>query len=288
MHDLEKGEARKLHPRAAFAIENFNTVETDTGPSDAVERGLADIDNDGATALRRVEQGFWPAFGEVRQALSMFIAFQLTRGPGFRAQMDHYAHEIASLMMKVQATRPAGVRRRLEERLGREPNATELDEELELLQNFGERFKISNSRQAHVRTMIGVHESGQIASLLFRRAWTLETSNSLAFITSDDPVSLWNRNPLPWEGVGVMTADEVRFPLGPRSCLVMHHPWLPVPHSRIVTAERVLEVNAWTILNSYRFVLSKHKLTSLSSTKRERRTLQMEQISGPPLAGVGP
>ena|GEM_PF-5807044 len=158
---------------------------------------------------------------------------------------------------------------------------------MKLLQNFGERFKVSNNRQAHVRTMIGVHESGQIASILFRRAWSLETSSSLDFITSDDPVTLWNRNPLPSEGVGVMTADEIRFPLGPRSCLVMHHPWLPVPDRRTVTPERVLEVNAWTILNSHRFVLAKHELANLSATKRERRTLQMEQISGPSLAGVG-
>jgi len=112
MHDLKQNDAKRLHPRAALAIENFNTIETEKGPSDAVERGLAEIDDEGATALRRVEQGSWPAFGEVRQALSMFIAFQLTRGPGFRAQMDHYAHEITSLMMKVQATRPASVRRK--------------------------------------------------------------------------------------------------------------------------------------------------------------------------------
>ncbi len=283
MHDLEQNKAKHLHPRAALAIENFNTIETNAGASDAIERGLAEIDGEGATALRRIEQGFWPAFGEVREALSMFIAFQLTRGPGFRAQMDHYTHEITSLMMKVQATRPDSVRRKLHERLGREPTKEEFNEEVKLLRTFGERFKVSNNRQGHVRTMVGVHESGQIASILFRRAWSLESTTSLDFITSDDPVTLWNKNPLPWEGVGVMTADEVRFPLGTGSCLVMHHPWKVVPDRQTVPAERVLELNAWTILNSHRFVLARQALTNLNAAKREKRTLQMEQISGPQL-----
>ena len=285
MHDLEQNEPKHLHPRAALAIENFNTIETDEGPSDAVERGLAEIDNEGATALRRIEQGFWPAFGAVRQALSMFIAFQLTRGPGFRMQMDHYAHDITSLMMKVQATRPSSVKRKLRERLGREPTEAEFDEEVKLLRTFGERFKVSNNRQGHVRTMVGVHESGQIASILFRRAWSLETSTSLDFITSDDPVTLWNKNPLPWEGVGVMTADEVRFPLGPGSCLVMHHPWMVVPDRRRVSSKRVVDLNAWTILNAHRFVLARRALTNLTSGKMQGRTLQMEQVSGPHLTG---
>lgn len=285
MSDLETRSGKRLPPKAALAVEDFNTVETEDGPSDAIERGLAEIDNAAATALRRIDEGFWPAFGEVRGALSMLMAFQLTRGPRFRDQMDHLSNQVAGLMMKAHAARPEGVRRRLVDELGREPTENEVGERIDMLENFDQRFRVSNTRQSHVTTMVDVRQSGEIAEILFRRAWSLEASDSLDFVTCDDPVTLWLAEPSFWDGVGVKTADEIRFPLSPRHCLVMHHPWVPVADWIDVDPARVLQVNASVIANAHRFVLSK-ETTAAPTAGPTRRRPEVEQLSGPPLAGV--
>jgi hypothetical protein len=278
--DLEERAGKRLHPTVSLVIGDFNTIQTDEGLSDDVEKGLAEIDGMAATALRRVDEGFWPVCGETRYAISLFMAFQLTRGPRFRAQMDHFAHEATSLMMKVQASRPDAVRNQLKKRNGKEPSDKEVRQEIEELKTFGDRFKVSQSRQSHVRTMLGVQESGQLASILFKRAWSLEISENLDFITSDDPVVLWKKNLRSWEGIGAATADEVRFPLSPRICLVMHHPWVPVPDEVEVGPRRVLSVNAWTILNANRYVVSKGTMTNFVEYTSNATNVRMEQVHG--------
>jgi Protein of unknown function (DUF4238) len=278
LYDLETKVGKRLPPKAVLAIEDFNTIDAGQGPIDDVEKGLGRIDSEGATALRRIEEGFWPAFGEVRQALSMFMAFQVTRGPGFRDQMDDFAHEVGSLMMKVKASRPQGVKRDLRERLGRDPTENEMAAELKLLKNFGEKYRIRQTRDSHVHTMLGVQRSGEIAEILFRRTWTLEVSATLEFITSDSPLTLWSPDVGPFHGIGVATAEEVRFPLNSRQCLVMRHPWMPAPDVEDVSVQRVLEINARTLLHSRRFAVSKSEISDVPD--RIPKKLGIEVLSG--------
>ena len=81
----------------------------------------------------------------------------------------------------------------------------------------------------------GMPEKGEILSMLLRSAgeqlaprlakmaWAVEISMDRAFVTADRPVSMWKRDTqdLTITGIGLETADELRFPLGPHHLLVL-------------------------------------------------------------------
>lgn len=62
---------------------------------------------------------------------------------------------------------------------------------------------------------------GRIAPFLEQRAWRVEVCWQGRFITTDRPIGLWHARPAPFEGIGLESAHEVRFPLGPNHLLVI-------------------------------------------------------------------
>jgi hypothetical protein len=81
----------------------------------------------------------------------------------------------------------------------------------------GQRF----GRDATMMMMIQSIE--KLAPILNRMHWCLELDRKERLITSDTPFMLW-REPSPRDqlrGVGITTADEIRFPLDPGKQLVL-------------------------------------------------------------------
>jgi hypothetical protein len=77
------------------------------------------------------------------------------------------------------------------------------------------------SRNATMRTTLD--QLPQLANVLLRMRWRLNQSERPIFFTGDQPVVYWRRGASPrfFDGIGPMTAEEIRFVLDPQHVLVL-------------------------------------------------------------------
>ena len=113
--------------------------------------------------------------------------------------------------------------------------------------------------------------------------WTVEHDRKGRFITSDTPVVLWRRPSSrdAFEGIGVQTATEIRFPLNPNKQLVMHRGHRP-PSVR-VTGDRVAECNADVASACHQYVVGRPErsiMLAALSLSPKRPVLRFNQAAG--------
>ncbi len=95
-----------------------------------------------------------------------------------------------------------------------------------------------------------------VVPLLLEMNWTLEVDRKSLLITSDMPLVLWRRPSFrdKFEGMGIESAEELRFPLDPRHQLVLSHR-RRTPVARI-PAQRARQCNEDMAAACYEFVVS--------------------------------
>jgi uncharacterized protein DUF4238 len=186
----------------------------------SVEFLLADWDNDALAALHEVDRtGKPPSSGSAdRAALAIFLALQGTRTPEQRERV-----EFASRVVKYANGRevnPDLVAEFLEKvHLRAKPSAKEVlaaHEFVSLDVSWG-----ASTPQFAIDLML--KSALGMAPLLSGLWWTLEFDRKDLLTTSDTPLVIW-RAPTPrdaYEGVGIMTAEELRIPLDPSKQLVL-------------------------------------------------------------------
>jgi hypothetical protein len=230
---------------------DFYTVETEHGPSTGVEGMLGRIEEPAAGATTRILDGHFPPSQDDRVAIALFIALQFTRGRDHRHAYEMMADALFKASM--EEVTEAGVRDQLRAALGRDPTEDEVASAFELVTDPGS-YRIAPHQNESIGAMLEHLEV--LAPYLLARTWQLVRFRRPVLLTSDCPVVLWTRpeRTTALRGVGLATADNVRFPLDPRHALVLVKDTTVRDAIRDVNDEHSGELNLGTAARAYEWI----------------------------------
>lgn len=240
-----------IRPKSASVEVDFYIVETEEGPSDAIENALSVIEGRAAEVIRMFNAGTWPIPTERKAQLAEFLSLQRVRGTGFRASVNRFTDEVADKVFYLEEM--ARFRRQVSEEYGRPAS----DEELRAHARTVEKpVRVAMSQNAAIETMLKMAADDDRLAIYTYRSWNLERAREAAFATADSPVSMWSSNPPGFWGEGELTADEITFPLDPTTCLVLRHPETGETVTD-VNGARVRELNSRSFNNAHRSVFAR-------------------------------
>jgi hypothetical protein len=237
-----------IRPKSASVEVDFYIVETEDGPSDAIENALSVIEGRAAEVIRMIDAGTWPIPTERKAQLAEFLSLQRVRGTGFRASVDQFTDEVADKIYYLEEM--ARFRRQFSEEHGRPAS----DDELRARARTVEKpVRVAMSQNAAIETMLKMAADDDRLAIYTYRSWNLERASEAAFVTADSPLLLWSSNPPGFWGEGELTADEITFPLDLRTCLVMRRADTGETTSD-VALDRVQELNRRSFDHAHRSV----------------------------------
>lgn len=253
MYRRATGHRRIIGIRAAAVETDFYTViSEDRTPSAEVERALGVFETHAGAILSQIDDGTFPPPEDERQWLAGYIALMLTRTPEYQHTLD--AHTSIEPIF-IETALPEDIRTEL-----RNGDERELE---------GGEIKVAQALRAYLATA-GTKPSKTavfaqalsfalyvLAPRIISMGWQLVTTNDLAFVTSDHPVVYWHdpSSALDVPSVGLTTADEVYFPLGPRQLLVLTQAGAGRAPFQ-ATGEAIARVNSTLIAAAYEMIFS--------------------------------
>lgn len=219
---VELGDGRSyVQPVAKAAAENnYNTVELDGGTqSDVAERFIAEeIESPAAAVLARIAAGGWFFDAAERASVARFLTLQYLRVPWRRAQ----SNAMADWLMKLDlaAGGPNELRRGMEKRTGHPVTDQDVAEVWASVRDFDD-WKLALSREHHVIDSLRmVDEFAPGVAGIYE--WAVMRWEHKRILTSDSPVLLQrHRDAQQWQGVGLLTAGSIWFPIDRRTALVL-------------------------------------------------------------------
>jgi hypothetical protein len=100
--DRETNKWSPIRPKSASVEVDFYIVETEEGPSDAIENALSVIEGRAAEVIRMIDAGTWPIPIERKAQLAEFLSLQRVRSTGFRASVNDSTDCIADKVYYLQ------------------------------------------------------------------------------------------------------------------------------------------------------------------------------------------
>lgn len=235
------------------AVESgFYDIVTTTGAtSTSVEEMLAGLEASASRAIAALTAGRFPPDSAFREVISTYMAFQILRSPESRRAYESMVDFTAKLMLEGMTAEQARAR-------AAGAGDDDPDEGARVIMDIANRpdtFKLVPHQNEHIQIMLNV--AGRLSPALFARSWALGATNTgRMFITSDHPIALYSssasRDSL--RGVGLVTADEIYFPLDRRNVLILAKPGRIREDIVKVEDEGVLFVNHLLAESSYKFV----------------------------------
>ncbi|WP_309383387.1 DUF4238 domain-containing protein [Cerasicoccus frondis] len=233
-----------------YHVLDFNGRERDRK---SVELKLSAIEGRQAEMLKQLKAA--PTHIDCwHEDLVFFTSLMYHRVPAYKSFIENQLREIAN----------AGARM-----LFRAGELSEPPEEIKaLIREKGDDIfdaKISNWKV--IEQMLIQAESSPIIQLLSQMNFDLIVLKDEAyqFITSDTPVTLYSPNHDPKSPYGKGFSDpsiEVALPLSNRSLLLFRHSSERIPH---ITEDYVRHINQRVIVNSLRFIYTKHQSEELEA-----------------------
>ncbi len=158
-----------------------------------------------------------------RENLSLYMALQFARVHDMRDFQAEVYTKSLSMAMRVAAEHRDVVRNVLVSAGGEEPPEDDVDETVAALREGWRSVAVTPHKNDVVATML--KNVPEFFRYFYLRRWAIARS-TIPLLTSDRPVVLYQRpgKRQPWEGVGLMTADMIVFPLDRHRALVMQHP----------------------------------------------------------------
>jgi len=225
----EEGGTLTTHVRNA-AVETgfYDLTDRQGAPTLAAEELLSQIESDAADAIAALVRSDGRIDARTRDAMSVFMATLIMRTP-----------EKRDLHRAMNSS--------LRDTLLREGLDTEAVDALFIRSGITEP-----SRNDDIRLLFSV--AAEIAPILHAMEWIVGTSRSAGLVTSDHPLAIYDREPDPLRGTGLLNADELYFPLTERFVLIMLPQPLDLDPRAYLRAENVLFVNSLVAGHSYRYV----------------------------------
>lgn len=248
--DKDTNTWNQIRPKRASVEIDFYIVETEEGPSDAIENALSVIEGRAAEAIR-IEKGTWPVPPEQKGQLAEFLSLQRVRSTGFRASVNRFTDEVADKVYYLEEM--ARFRRQFIQQHQRPASDDELREYARTIKKPG---PVEMSQNTAIETMLKMAGDQDRLAIYQYRAWNLERAKDGALVTADSPLSLWSSTPFSFWGEGELTAAEITFPLDPTRCLVMRHPDTEETTTDI-DLDRVQELNRRILQHAHRSVFAR-------------------------------
>jgi len=251
------------NPVNVAVVNGFYDFRDDDGVvSKEVEKFLADqVEGPASSALLAIDNmglASDPGSGE-REALSAFIAYQMTRTPERRSEMM-MAEAVRDFLGGRELTEPLMAEYLETCHLGFTPS----ERETRASWNFIWYQLNHLDPGTPEMTMEIMHATGlRLLPKLAAMHWSIEHNRKQRLITSDQPVLIWKR-PSPrdrFEGVGIETADEIRLPLDPAKQLVLTH--RPRPKSMRLSPTETAMRNRALAARCHAFVVGSSKQSAL-------------------------
>lgn len=211
----------------------YRRLRQDGTPIDDIEWMLAELEGIAAPVLREFEDR-WPLDGDDKQKLAELFAFQLLRGPRYKAEYEAMTQRFVDEWNQ------------REDMKGLDHNeSVAFDEAL-----------LSDSYRLTRMIAMGM----TLTSILVSTHWTLVEFSSPVLATSDHPVVVWTGvqqlrpHAVKLHGVGILESLECRLPLSPTRGVLMT--WADKPddeEARVVGShQHAMNFNAFTIANADR------------------------------------
>lgn len=237
---------RRRGSAASFVASTINvaqetdlyTVETEDGPSDLVERYLAEMERVLPDVLAAIRVGQIPGRGTPgRMLFASLLALQYVRTPD-RIEEQRFPADALKAAGGSHPVPKDTIRGFLEERWGYPPQESEVQGAGDFV-NYVLRDGQQMTNAEYLQTTFGTLPT--LADRLAAMRWSTEVTKGGHFLTSDQPLTLWLKDPSPFRGAGIDSADEIRFPAGPRHLLVLRRTGRE--STTFVTRARVASVN---------------------------------------------
>lgn len=202
----------------ASVIKDFYTVTLPDGSqSDMFEHAFGSVEQSAADALRNVREGAWPLTGELRAALSSWLALQHLRGEDVRSSQTHLKATLIRLTIGVSGK--AALRELIESAESRVISDEELEWEWRDLTKPGGPTLLPEI-DGHLQVLMSMHDG--MSRYLRDSHWTVFRFDRRTLLTSDRPVIMTVGSDYPQEhGVGIYTADAFLVTLGRRAALAV-------------------------------------------------------------------
>ncbi|SCL35800.1 DUF4238 domain-containing protein [Micromonospora aurantiaca (nom. illeg.)] len=223
----------------------YQTTKADGQTSVEVETWLAEVDGMADQAIADVlAAGEPPRPGTPeRFNLAAVLAIQMTRTPETRERVL-FTDRLATYANGDEVSLDLVRRFLAEKHLGFDPRDGEV-------QGAFDMYHASHSMSGGEVTKddainVALRTAPDVAVPLAMKRWTLEVARKPKFMTSDSPLVLWRpRTPRDaFEGVGIKTAHEIRFPLDAGHQLVLVDLENVRPTTVRVEPDRVRQCNA--------------------------------------------
>lgn len=205
------------------AVESgFYDIELEGGgKSKQVEGILADVEGATADVFRMIDRTMEapPPDAEERAVLSVYLALQMTRTPEQR-ERTLFPERLAVYLDGRELTRDLVATYLTEHHLGYAPTDNEAGAAFDFA-SVALRDRSFLTPEFSMRMML--RAVSDLTPRLTQLEWCVEHDRKSRFITSDTPLVLW-RTPIyrdEFEGFGIATAEEIRFPLDPAKQLVL-------------------------------------------------------------------
>jgi hypothetical protein len=261
----------------AVANDFYTFTDTNGTRNPAVERLLGHIEGQAAAAMRKLSAGiFFPPPRQDREDLSLWMAFQLVRGPEKRREIEAITDVTAKLLMQGIAT-PDQARARLQRAGVDEPTEAEINDLIHFSSNL-DRFDIVPDPNSHIQLMLDLAVN-EIAPRIHAMRWAVAKFDEPALLSGDHPITFQVRpeHRSQFQGVGLETADEVRCPIDPSTMLLMTWDRIDEVVGRLpIAAAR--EFNQHTVDHAFEFVFmhpQQNHLSGLDLGTRPRAVLQV-------------
>jgi hypothetical protein len=214
------------------------TIDTEDGPSDAVEKEISRFEAQLPDMLKTLVGGRMPKRSSAdKLRYATLLALQFIRTPD-RVEMWTFPNDALTVANGERPVSREVIKTLLEDRAGYAPQPSEIQGAWEFV-----NYVVMNDEQITRNEYLELQFAGmsRVSEYLVKLNWSMEISRVAPFVVSDQPLSLWVRKPKAFEGVGLEGAGEIRFPLSPHHLLVLR------PHgpeqSVFATRARVQQVN---------------------------------------------
>lgn len=239
----------------------YTTEELDGSKSVIVEEGLADIDGEAHAVIEAVlSDGILPGPGSsLRETLAYYLAIQKSRTPEARGFASFPTDVLAYACGRpVDSELIADYLERVH--LGFKPTPGEVAGALTFVQALTEFYPPATRNEIVTLPLSSVEN---VASVLLGKHWSLEVARKPRLITSDTPMTIWNRPSAKdsYRGRGIIDAEEIRFPLSPGHQLVLTPG--PRPAVERIEPKRVTYCNIDHAAGCHRFIVGHPDRTHL-------------------------
>ncbi|XVU26460.1 DUF4238 domain-containing protein [Actinoplanes sp. CA-054009] len=234
----------------------YQTTDADGQSSVEVESWLAEVDGIADQAISAVLAADAPPRPGTRERLDLatVMAIQMARTPETRERLL-FTDRLATYAAGQEVTLALVHRFLTERHLQFVPEDSEVQGAFDLYHAAALMGKNVTKDDA---IDIALSAAPDLAIPLASKRWTLEVARKPRFMTSDSPLVLW-RPPTSrdaFEGIGVETAHEIRFPLDDGHQLVLVDPANVRPVTVRVEPDRVRQCNADLASASHTIVMA--------------------------------